>query len=263
MEQAQSAGGPAAARRQCEQAVAQLCARHDWHLLDPREFANRSLEHILAGTASTPHRAAVHTYSLALYQSCSGQEGLDRQERGYRELFRYLYDSAYHRFPDVAEDATQHAIEHIFRNFERCRDPGAFLAFAFQALRDAARSIRRQFQPIQSLDEPAGRDLEPLGAMVVDPGQVDPIEQVVADERQVHLRRFADEFLRKHPRAKDQLAALWLKYVSGLDDQAVGQRLGKPVRSIYVLRSRAVRKLRADPSWRALALEWGVLSDDG
>ena len=245
---------------ECGKAVEEALARHRWQLLEPEEFARRAMEHVRAGVASDPRRAATYTYSQALHIACSGAEGADRQNLGYTELFRYLYDSARRRYPDVSEDATQRALEATFTTFERCRQPGAFLAFAFQHLMDAARALRRQMgSGVRHLETCVGDSETALGELLPDPQASDPADEVIAGEQRSRLERCRAEFLRRHPRARQQFEALWLKYVEGLADAAIGERLGKPVSSVYVLRSRAIEKLRAEPSWRAIAAELGIL----
>ena len=56
----------------CGEAVDLLRARHGWQLLDRPEFVRRPLAHL----------------------ETDGAEGPERQNLGYTELFRYLYDSA-------------------------------------------------------------------------------------------------------------------------------------------------------------------------
>jgi hypothetical protein len=129
---------------ECRQTVAHLTARYDWQLLDHDEFVRRTQAELHAGTTTDPQCAAIYTYSKALHLACSGAEGPERQRRAYAELFRYLYDSARQRYPDVCNDAARRAIEYIFTSFEHCRQPGAFLAFALQQLIDAAQAIRQQ-----------------------------------------------------------------------------------------------------------------------
>ncbi|MDQ4077970.1 MAG: hypothetical protein M3220_17200 [Chloroflexota bacterium] len=245
----------------CRDAVDCLLARHDWHLLEREEFVCRSLEHLQGGIASDPYRAATYTYSQAMHRACSGIEGEQRQEQAYSELFRYLYDSASRRYGDLGAEVTQQALARIFMTFDRCRAPGTFFAWAFQQLRDAARAQRSQVIPeAQSLEAQPGADDEMmLGERLSDPSQRDPLEQVLVAEQRSRLDHMVAEFLRTHPRAAQQLAALLLKHHEGLDDHTISQRLGKPVESIYVLRSRAMRKLQQEPSWQALAAELGAL----
>lgn len=255
-----SCNGPdsAALERQIDVTVAKLLERHQWRLLPRDEFARRTAAQVAAGLASDPQRAAVGVYSLALHSACSGSEGQQRRELAYTELHRYLYDAARARYPAIADDVTQSALERICIAFERCRQPIAFLAFAFQHLLDAARALRRQDgHTPHSLD----RDEEAQPAQSLADTQAQPSEQLLDQERRSELKRSAEAFLQEHPRASQQLAALWLKHIEGLDDGTISSKLGVSVDSVYVLRSRAVKKLRSDPRWRSLAVEFGILPE--
>lgn len=252
-----------AMERKCLEAVDLLFKRHDWILLARDACIEQAGAYLRDGIAADPYRAVVHAYSHALYAACSGSEGDQRRERGYTELFRYLYAIARQRYPDVAEDATQHALERLYCGFEMCRQPGAFLAFALQHLRNAVRSIRRQNdQPLQSLDASLGPGQPGLRDLLPDGGQFDAAEAVITHEQQCRLAQLAEDFGRRHPRAGQQFAALWLKYIEGLDETAISLRLGKPIRSVYVLRARAIEKLRAEPGWYALALAFGIVPEE-
>jgi RNA polymerase sigma factor (sigma-70 family) len=247
----------------CAKAVDRLLARHTWRLLAREELIRRACVEVVEGRMPDPRRAAVHVYSLALYEACSGAEGEERQSDAYAELFRYLFDLARWRYPDVGEDAAQRAIEVTWLNFGRCRQPGAFLAFAIQHLMDAARATRRvaQRQPL-SLDISPGLSEETLGERVADERQPEPVEHAIVREQRQRLEHVLDEFLHKHPRAAQQIAALRLKYLDGLDERTISETLGKSIQSIYVLRSRAIEKLRHEPTWRAIASEFGILSEE-
>jgi DNA-directed RNA polymerase specialized sigma24 family protein len=84
---------------------------------------------------------------------------------------------------------------------------------------------------------------------------------VIADELRQRFKALVAAFLQAHPRAEQQIAALQLKYIEGLDDTTISQRLGVSVSSVYVLRSRAIKRLQADRHWRALAAELGIVPD--
>jgi RNA polymerase sigma factor (sigma-70 family) len=248
--------------RMCAQAVDGLLARHRWQLLDRAEFARRALDHLRSGAASDAQRAATHAYSLALHAACSGAEGFERQNRAYAELFRYLYDVALQRYPGAHEETAQRALAHIYTAFDRCRRPGAFLAFALQQLFDTARSLRREQSPAHSLAAPHSAGEIALGELLADQRQADPSHAIIAGELRARFGLLAAEFLRKHPRAARQFAALRMKFIDGLDDETIADQLGKSVQNIYVLRARAIDKLRAEPAWRALAIEFGILPDE-
>jgi DNA-directed RNA polymerase specialized sigma24 family protein len=252
----------AAMERMCAEAVDGLLARHRWQLLDRAEFASRALDHLRGGGASDAQRAAIHAYSLALHAACSGSEGLERQNRAYAELFRYLYDIALQRYPITHEEIAQRALAHIYITFERCRQPGAFLAFAIQQLLDTTRSLRREQLAARSLTAPGAAGEAALGELLADERQADPAETVIAGELQARFAQLSAEFLRKHPRAARQFAALRLKFIDRLDDQTIAEQLGNSVSNIYVLRARALEKLRAEPAWRALAIEFGILPEE-
>jgi RNA polymerase sigma factor (sigma-70 family) len=252
----------AAMERICAQAVDGLLIRHRWQLLDRPEFVRRAMDHLRGGVAADPQRAAIHAYSLALYAACSGTEGPERQNSAYAELFRYLYDIAFQRYPDAYEEVAQRAVGRIYTSFARCRQPGAFLAFASQHLLDTARSLRREQPLARSLSDSVGAGQAALGELLADKRQADPSDAVIADELRARFAQLADQFLRKHPRAADQFAALRMKFIDGLDDQTIADQLGKSVRNIYVLRARAIEKLRAEPAWRALAIEFDMLRDE-
>ncbi len=248
--------------QRCRDSVAQLSAKYDWRLLDDEEFVRQTIEHVQRGVASDPYRAATHVYCLALYRACSGYEGEARQELGYTELFRFLYNIAYHRYYDHRDDVTQQAIERIFTSFERCRQPGAFLAFALQHLRDTVRTLRRQqSRAPQSLDEMISEEQNAQEVLLPDP-RIGLLEQVMAQEQWSSVKQIVETFLRDHPRSRKQLTALLLKYLAGMDDQAISEEMGMPIQNVYVLRSRAIKKLKQETSWRMLASELGIRTDE-
>jgi RNA polymerase sigma factor (sigma-70 family) len=250
----------AALARLCQEVTGRLLVEHDWHLRDHEDLARRTLAQLRASATADPYRAALYVYSQALHAACSGGEGAQRQNIGYTELFRYLYDSARRRYPDVYEDATQRALRQVFLSFERCRQPGTFLSFAFQQLLDAARAVRRQEERPRRRAAPGA--LIELTAELPDRSAVDPATELIAGELRARFEQLAVAFLQKYPRATRQFKALRLKYIDGLDEAAISRELGTPVASVYVLRARAVKKLRAEPDWRTLAIEFGILPED-
>jgi RNA polymerase sigma factor (sigma-70 family) len=248
-------------QQRCSEAVDRLLGRFGWRLLAPDEFVRRTYAQLHSAGANDPHRAAMCTYSQALHAACSGVEGSARQNLAYTELLRYLHGKAARYYPDLCDDLAQSALTRTFTAFARCRQPETFFAFALQQLMDAARPLRRSGGiHVQSLDAPIGEGAGTLGEELPDRETDDPAEQAIAREQHVRLRQMADEFRRNHPRARDQLAVLWLKYVEGLNDSEISRRLGKPIKNIYVLRSRAITKLEKESSCQALAMELGILA---
>ncbi len=179
------------------------------------------------------------------------------------ELHRYLYSAAAWRYPEVCDDATQMALERIYTDFARCRVPIAFLMFAFRELMNAARILRRQAgYYAYSLENAIGDNEETMITFLVDPLQPDPLLVVIEQEALAQLHQLIAEFRRAYPRAVNQIAALVMKYLRGMDDLAISQALKVSVKSVHELRSRASKKLREDPQWRVLAHGAGLLPED-
>ena len=241
------------------QQIVDLClARYQWELLERAEFVRRVQGRLATNSTVAPRQAVFEIYTLALYGACSGTEGRERQERGYIELYAFLVSHAARRYPEAHLDVTQRALETIYRTFEDCRRPEAFLAFGLQKLRDAGQAEirmarRNQAVYLASEDDDTASALLNLAAL-----DADPLEQVTASDFRSQLTRCVRMFLQRHPRASQQLAVLWMKYIEGLDDRAIGDRLGRSTASVHVLRSRAIAKLREDPDWQMLACELGL-----
>jgi DNA-directed RNA polymerase specialized sigma24 family protein len=244
----------------CEDAVDTYLRRYGWGLLARDELlAAVAAEYRAREPGPAAARAAtLLCYSRALHGACSGAEGPERLERGYAELYGFLGRAAARRYPRVAGEATQSAVERVFLAFDSCRQPETFLAFVLQKLRDAARAELRgaarsaELLPVEMLDG-VEAGLGSAGAELGDPA--------LAAERAATRASLCDHalaFIARHPRAASQFAAVWLKYIGGLDDRAIARRLGRTPAAVQVLRSRALRRLRAEPAWRQLAGELGL-----
>jgi RNA polymerase sigma factor (sigma-70 family) len=244
----------------CLQIALQLIARNGWRLLAAEELAARTAVELcsrqdLAGE-QLPERLMTAIYVEALHRACSRAEGEMRREIGYGELSDYLRGVARVKYPDVAEDAASMALLATMEKFGDCRNPRAFLLFALQRLWTGVRRLRRQEQPwALSLDQPLHDDSDSPLSERIEEGDASPLEQTTAHELRDEVGRAAEAFRRAHPRARDQFAALYLKYINELSDGEIALALGTNIANVHVLRSRAKQKLREDPAWQALAVE--------
>ena len=246
-------------RHRCAAAVASLIARHGWRLLGERDWVESALDALREGVASTPERAAFHAYCLALHRACAGSQGRSRQEAGYRELFQLLHERARREQPEAAQELAQAALERVFEHFERCRLPGAFVAFALLQLREAMRRHRREDGREQQLASVEAWAEE--GAVLAD-SRLEPLAALLGEEQRATLHRLIADYLRRHPRSALQLVALLMEVVEGLDERLVQQLREQSSAQLAVLRSRARARLRADNDWRAWAVELGVRLDE-
>jgi DNA-directed RNA polymerase specialized sigma24 family protein len=247
---------------ECRHVIDRLMVERRWRLLSRQVFARRT--HAVACQAGGPnrHRAAVTVYSHALYAACSGEQGRESHDAAYVELWRYLRSCAASRFADVAEDATQSALERTLSSFHKCRCPEAFLAFALQQLADAARSLRqRQVGNLRWINlGTQGEHDDAPEFQLPDTHQPDPLLIVLGEEESHLLDEVRRDFLARHPRAAQQLDAVWLKFVDDLDEVAISRVLRRPIESLYVLRSRGLAKLQTNPAALSLASERGLRS---
>lgn len=237
----------------CRLSVEKVLARYNWVLLERKEFIERVMACIESGEVNEPWAAAIHVYCRCLYVACSGGEGYSRQDIGFRELQRYLYDLSRREAPELSTDerceVVNDALLRVWQRMKEYRSPGAFLANAAFELRNAIRPWWSR-QPTLSFEHVIE---QPNRSQSVDPELI-----VLDDERRRRVRDCFDSVLLRHPRARHQLEAVWLKYIAGLDDAAISAHLGKPVASIHVLRSRGLSHLRNESSWQHIAQEFDL-----
>jgi DNA-directed RNA polymerase specialized sigma24 family protein len=232
-----------------DEATAELTARYGWGEQDRAALSRQAAAAVHKGIASDPRRAALFVFSQALHQACM-DDASPAREAAYGALFRFLYEVARARYTDVAEEASQAALVRVFFTIRRCREPGAFLAFSLHALLDAARAARKE----RGADPPPSDEIAALGE--------DLAAAMVDAEHRTRIAALVAEFARRYPRARRQLAALRMKYLDGMDEAAIAAALGVSVKVVYTLRARAAARLRADPAWRALAADVGLIIGD-
>jgi len=68
-----------------------------------------------------------------------------------------------------------------------------------------------------------------------------------------------EEIFREAPQARNQLQAVFLKFLFGYSDEEIAVTLGTDVPNVHVLRSRGLKRLRGDPELRGLAQD--ILDD--
>ena len=132
------------ARAACRSVVSALMARGAWAAVSEDELVDRVWSTAFPDASpATFDRLAKYHYSALLYVACFQKADAQRREVAFGDLFRFLYRAAYHRWPELAEDATQRALVLVYEQIDRCREPGTFLAFALNKLRHAFQQEQR------------------------------------------------------------------------------------------------------------------------
>jgi RNA polymerase sigma factor (sigma-70 family) len=256
--------------------VEHLIEAYQWRLMAVAELVAALLARAASeqesdsGQAFTPEQIrkwAIHHYCLAaLHPACLGSRGSQAQQQAFQELADYLYRLAQRTWPGVAEDATQDALVAIYEKAHLCRNSGAFLAFAIQKLRDAARRRLRAGSREFSLDElleadvygemstvgGGAGDADTKGGMVSDATS----DAILARELRIQVVERLQQLRTAHPRARRQLDTVWLRYVQELSLEEISAQLETPVENVSVLLSRGLERLREDSGLLALASEF-------
>jgi RNA polymerase sigma factor (sigma-70 family) len=217
----------------CHDIVKTLTEKNQWGLLSPEELEAAVLASTPAeASPSELKRLAKHHYTIALYEACRQTQNPSRREQGYQELFRFLFRVAHYRWPNLAEDITQRALVLVYEQFERCQNPGTFLAFALNKLRHAGQQElrargRELLQEEMSVEGVESHDQTNTGASLEDEEQLRVLVEAIG--------QLPD---------KRQQSVLLLKFFRGLSDETIGTQLSSTANHIRVLRHRALIQLR-------------------
>jgi RNA polymerase sigma factor (sigma-70 family) len=251
----------------CSAIVQELMEDNDWHLLTEDAFVQAVLERVPPERSNEPgqlRKWCINTYCRqALHPACRGALGEQKRNRGFEELATYLHRLAHRKWPQIAEDAVQEALVTVYDRVEQCRNPGAFLAFAIQQLRDAAKKLSKVETRKLSLDE-----LLKYGDISADKAVGMAEEEGVEDaalyadlKRQVAAR--IEQVRQQNPRAHRQLDAVWLRYFRELSNAEIATVLKTTPENVSVLINRGLKKLRKNKQLWDLAEEILRRSGDG
>lgn len=185
-------------------------------------------------SAATFDRLARHHYSALLYAACSQQADPHQREVAFGDLHRLLYRAAYNHWPELAEDAAQRALVLVWEQFDRCREPGTFLAFALNKLRHA-------FQQEQRARKGSAAAIDDLAEMLADGPAGALADHLLSEESTAALLQAIERL----PDPRQRSVVLW-KFFGGLSDEDIGTRLDITGGHVRVLRHRGVDRLRAD-----------------
>ncbi len=223
-------------------AVQHLRHRYTWRLLTEDELCQEVQRVVVTQPAmSTVETLITRCYAKVLYTACCQTVDGARRELAYTELHRYLHHNAQKHDLAEAEDLAQAALQLVFEQLDRCRQPEAFFTFAlYKLLHVTKQSRRRQAKTSEQSGDEA--DL----AQVTDPQARSLVDRLCHKEG-------LELLLKALARLRDerQRTTILLKYFEGLADEEIAQRLAITANHVRVLRTRALTILRSDPALRA------------
>jgi RNA polymerase sigma factor (sigma-70 family) len=226
-----------------EEAIQQLRKDFGWRFLEDSEYVSRIRDEVKSERDVTLEEAkavAQGIYAEALYAACQQPE---QCEQAYTELHCYLYTIAFYKQRDIAEDASQKAIELVYEKIGQCREPRAFLKFSQYKLLDAIKRIRRIQRVNREISVDPLEQIQSLERLAI-ASDGNPERTTIQRELVEKVRECIQQVLQRFTRAHRQLHAVLLKYFGVLSDSEIAERLDTTEGSVRVLRTRGLAKLR-------------------
>lgn len=227
----------AASHLACQHVVHTLVEKYEWALLPEAELVELVLTAVPTETLPTNlEKLARNQYTRVMYEACRQTTDLGRRERAFQELFRFLYRAAYNYWPDLVEVVTQRALMLVYQQLDHCYNPGTFLGFAFNKLRQAVtEELRARKKMDLSLDE-------------IQPDKIE-VESPQTPFSQVEQLQVLIEAIKNLRNEREQKVILW-KFFDGLSDEEIAERLGITASYVLKLRYDGLARLRQDSQLR-------------
>ncbi len=216
----------------CHQVIQHLMEQFEWSLLSEDELVAAVLPQIntmLSGHALK--QLAIHTYAIKLYDACRQHTNPTYRDRAYTDLFRFLYRFAYSHSPERADEVVNQTLLVVYEQIDECREPGAFLRFAWWKLRAALKKAHQETFTLSFSEE-----TEP--SLLPTPDN-DPEIQILREE-QLHMLVASMDLTLS---VREQRVVI-LTYFGGYSDREISQRLDVSPANVRVIRHRALDKLR-------------------
>lgn len=269
-------------QEQCRHAVPQILARRGWELVqDKASFieevvAEAQRRQALSSGLCKPsplgrhsqrtldkviEDATVNRYGHLWHAAC-GADGTLRQRRAFTELHHYLYPIALHcakHDQHLAEESTQEALVNAWQHLDQVRDPGSFARWASTIVsRQVKAKLRKRVRKVGVTEG---------GEITWQPRTITEADLVRGgdDDEEAQIQRIgdrSDESAGQEPRMTDALRARIETAIRhclrSRQQQAViiglfleergfvelADALAKKVSNIYVLKTRALARLR-------------------
>lgn len=198
-------------------------------------------------------RAVITCYCRRLYEACRAHRTL-RQQRAWEELSAYLLIIAQLQMPNdpgQAQECAQQALLNLWRQFRNpqwnMKRPGALLHYAEQTL---LREVWR-FWEQEKIRGDKEKPLEKQGRKLEEETRADTVERSIPGRPpsdlvgEDHQRVIAA--IRACPRSERQRAVIIETFLNDRSVLEIAEQLDTSPENVYVLRSRALKRLRECP----------------
>jgi len=262
-------------RELCRTVAKAVLRQRDWHLayeglgLTTRlseEFVSEVLQEALRKRREARRaqplekiieRAVITCYCRRLYEACRAHRTL-RQQRAWQELSTYLLAIARFRMPDdpiQAQECAQQALINLWRQFcdpqWNMTRPGALLRYAEQTLLHEMWQVWEQQRKKEEKEEPlekwGRRDEETregIDERLAPRGpSLDPVREALRRE----ARQRVIAAIRACLRSERQETVIIETFLNDKSVLEIAEQLDTSPENVYVLRSRAIKRLRECP----------------
>jgi RNA polymerase sigma factor (sigma-70 family) len=251
----------------CQRLVPQILRQRDWQLVfgdNLAGFIELVCQAIVDGTVrprpgASPEaivrRATIHLYCHELYRA-SGENGTLRQRRAFEEIGQHAQGVAfrYEQSSAIVQVCAQRALIIVWEKRKQVRQPGSFLrwieAVVYHEIKGYWKEKHRRYEVPMSRfattdgDEKTGGSLQRFWATLacISP----PDDEVISQELRKQVWSNVRRVLADNPRYEAVIVGYY-RYELSLPE--LTELLDTPVRNVYVLKSRALARLRADEAF--------------
>jgi RNA polymerase sigma factor (sigma-70 family) len=246
----------------CRHLVPEVLLQRGWHLITAENlpgFTEAVRGAIIEGTVkprpgappeATVKRATIHLYCHELY-GASGENGTLRQRQAFEEIGRHAQGVAYRSEQDttIIQECVQQSLEIVWEKRSQVRQPGSFLRWVesivyHEIINHWPSADPRVITMSQLASDGNEMDDESLlryweSLATVSP----PDDDVVRQEQRDQIRAALHRVLGDNPRYEAVIVGY---YLYELSLPALAEMLGTSVGNVYVLKSRALSRLRDD-----------------
>ena len=250
----------------CQKLVPQVLQERDWQLIeDLPAFVVQVKQAIAQGVVrtrrgasreATARRATIHLYCRELYKAC-GEHSTLRQHRAFEETGRHAQGVAfrYERDLDVIQICVQHTLAILWEKREQIRDPGSLLRWVEVVVRRKilvcqSSGKKRSDIPISQLlpkGETGNSDDENIQHFWETLTSIPPPDdEIVHKELSEQLWHEVGRAMSAYPREEAVIVGC---FRDGLSASDLAETLQTAVSNIYVIKCRALKRLRNDESF--------------